>query len=776
MKVRLSTVLMTSCAAAALSALSNGAAAQQADASKHTSSTVQEVVVTAERRETNQQTTPVAVTALTPAVIASNRVHTLADLNNLAPGLQAQVSGSLNTVVYNLRGVTSTAYLPGQSSGVSTYVDGVYLGTNAGKITDLSDIDRIEVLRGPQGTLFGRNSNGGAISITTKLPTGKFDVSEELSGGNFDEFRSRTRLDLPEWNDITASITYLHDQQRGDIRNLGAGTQWDWGPVTQGKWGIRTSPKWLGGHNTDGGAVVIRYKPNSQFDLVLRGDASSYVYSDRGNAILGDPNNINGTFPFGVLPYYLAVPASQRSPITTTWPSAVNNFFVTPVHQLAWGTSLTGTYHLNDMVTFKNILAYRSVNLDTNTQLDAAAGGNTPIPGIPFTIQSSASQNNDHDLTEEFQTFITTKWVQLTVGAFYYDGTISNGPAVNPGDCASGACIAATGTQPYVIANAGQLRSQANVTSLAFYGQAKIQLTDRFDISLGGRNTQDKSTGDDNLSGVTFHTNYQHSHANWLVGADYKLADQVFAYAKMNTGYISGGQFAGFNYAPETVLSYEGGVKADWLDRTLRTNLAVYDAIYSNLQAAGLIPGAGPNGGGLTVVLNTGGAHIRGAEFEGTWVPPIEGLTLSGSVSYADFEYKNFNPLYLLFNGLTPANVLSTTPKWSGNAAMQYRTPDTYFGGHGLARVDFNYRGGTNLSTVFHGQSERDAQHVDARVLINARVGLTEIPVQGGHVEVALWAQNLTDNRDPISALFIGYYTAQYQQPRTYGIDLYFDY
>jgi iron complex outermembrane receptor protein len=775
MKIRLSTVLKASCGAAALMVFSPGAAAAQ-DASR-ASTVLQEVVVTAERRETNLQTTPVAVTALTQEALAGNRVHTLGDLNNLAPGLQAQVSGTMNTIVYNLRGVTSTAFLPGQSGGVSTYVDGVYLGTNSGKITDIADIERVEVLRGPQGTLFGRNSNGGAINITTRLPSGAFGVRQELSGGNLGIFRSRTRVDLPAWGDVTASVSYLHDQQNGDMNNLGAGTQWNWGPVTQGHWGIRTSPEELGGHSTDGGAIAVRYRPNTQLDVILRGDASRYIFSDHGNAILGDPNDLRGTFPFGVLPYYLTVPVGLRTPITLTRPDAVNNYFVTPVHQLAWGTSLTATYQLNEIVTFKNIVAYRAVKLDVNSQLDAAAGGNQPIPFIPFTIQSSASWNDDHAFTEEFQTFITTSLLQLTMGAFYYDGRISNGPRVDPGNCASGACFVATATQPYLIANAGQLRSAIDVKSLAFYGQAKFQLTDRFDIQLGARATHDKSDGDDNLSGVTFHTNYEHNHATWLVGMNYQATDNLFVYAKANTGYISGGQFAGINYAAETVMSYETGLKADWFDRTLRTNLALYDAKYSNLQTAGLLPGAGPHGGGLTVVLSVGGAHIRGVEFESTWVPPIEGLTLNGAVSYADFEYRGFNPLYLLFNGLTANQVLSTTPKWSGNAAIQYRTPDVVMGGgHGLGRMDFNFRGATNLSPTFHSESERMAQHVDARVLINGRIGITEIPVWGGHAEVALWSRNLTNNKDPVSALFIGYYTAQFQEPRTVGVDVHFDY
>ena len=131
--------------------------------------------------------------------------------------------GGVSLPAFTLRGVTSYGVVPGSDKEVSQYLDGVYIGSATGSISELPDVDRIEVLKGPQGTLFGRDATAGAISIVTHTPTGKFDFHQELTGGNYDQFRSKTRLDLPAYDDLSASITFVHNERQGDIRNLAAG-------------------------------------------------------------------------------------------------------------------------------------------------------------------------------------------------------------------------------------------------------------------------------------------------------------------------------------------------------------------------------------------------------------------------------------------------------------------------------------------------------------------------------------------------------------------------
>jgi iron complex outermembrane receptor protein len=760
-----------------LSAAAPASAQQAANNTAQAQATVPTIIVTAERQETNLQTTPVAVTAISLEAIQANHVQNLADLDNLAPGLNVLRSGSQNNIQYNLRGVNSTAFLPGQSSGVATYIDGVYVGVHNGSAADFADIERVEVLRGPQGTLFGQNSNGGAVVITTRMPSGEFHAKQEFTAGNYGQFRSKTVLDLPSFGKLSSLFTYVHNQRRGDITNLGAGTQWDFGPVSKGVLGIYTSPKHLGDRNSDTFAATLKLQASDDMDWVFRYDGTRATFSDQANGILGDPSNVAGAFPFGFpMASWLALSPAIRTPIALTRPDAVNNYFSLPFHQNSNNFSLTGTWNLNDHWRLRNITAYREVTLDVHSMLDAAAGGNPVIPGVPFTVQSAASYDHDYMFTNEFQVFYTSKWLDVTSGVSYYKDRIALGPRVEPGACTSGACFASTSTQPYVIAPGAALRSNVGTHSVAPFLQAKVHLTDRFYITGGVRDTMDFIKGVDNLSGTTVNQDYFHNKMTWLAGVNWQATDAIFAYATASTGYIRGGQLGGINFSPEYAKSYEAGIKADMFDHTLRTNLALYDAHYRNVQQAGLLAGAGPGGGGLTVIFSVGDSHTYGAELETTWVTPLKGLTLSGTLSHENYNWQRFNPIYLLYNGLTGSQVQSIVPKWTGNIAAQYDGEDMSFGGHFTGRVDVNYRGAKYLVPTWYTPTERQNEHVGGRALLNARIALTDIPAGPTKAEVALWGRNLTNNASPLNTLFIGYLSTTYEFARTFGVDVKVEY
>src|SRR5579859_6372722 len=191
--------------------------------------------------------------------LKANRIETVGDLNAIAPNLTVRLgAGGNQSPNYTLRGILGASSASGQDKGVSPYIDGVYLQAQSSSIFELADIERIEVLKGPQGTLFGRNATGGAIQIITKDPTGEFGGYQEFTGGNLGTFRSKTHLDLPAWGPLSASITYLHSQHDGDTKNLGAGTQWNYvasGAVS----GIRTSPDRLGDDDTNAVLAALKY-------------------------------------------------------------------------------------------------------------------------------------------------------------------------------------------------------------------------------------------------------------------------------------------------------------------------------------------------------------------------------------------------------------------------------------------------------------------------------------------------------------------------------------
>jgi iron complex outermembrane recepter protein len=186
---------------------------------------VTDIIVTAQKREQRLQDVPVAVTALGSATLDQIKFHAVEDLTGVSPGLSVRPGqGGAQIPAFTMRGIYGFNTI-GADQGVALYIDGVYVNSAVGANFDLADIERIEVLRGPQGTLFGRNSIGGAISVITRNPSGKFDFKQQLTYGNYGQFESKTRVDLPRLGPIAASLTYLHNERRGDMQNLGAGTK-----------------------------------------------------------------------------------------------------------------------------------------------------------------------------------------------------------------------------------------------------------------------------------------------------------------------------------------------------------------------------------------------------------------------------------------------------------------------------------------------------------------------------------------------------------------------
>lgn len=183
-----------------------------------------EIIVTAQKREQSLQDVPIAVTAVTAESLQANRIFSVNDLSGLAPGMTVKPSpGGSSVPVFTIRGQSSFGVVPGSDKQVSIYVDGVYIGSPRGSIFELPDIQRIEVLRGPQGTLFGRNATAGAISVTTREPTGEAHVKVEGSLGNRDAYRFRITADTPQMGPFSAFGSFVRNYRRGEVRNFDSG-------------------------------------------------------------------------------------------------------------------------------------------------------------------------------------------------------------------------------------------------------------------------------------------------------------------------------------------------------------------------------------------------------------------------------------------------------------------------------------------------------------------------------------------------------------------------
>lgn len=782
---------------------------------------LEEIVVTAQKREQNLQVVPISITALTETAIVANRIQDIRDLNALAPNLTVRLStGGGQIPNFTLRGLYTSGTAAGTDKGVALYLDGVYIQSVIGSVFDFADIERIEVLKGPQGTLFGRNSTGGAISITTRNPTGEFAVRQDLSYGNYDQFRSKTRIDLPRVGPFSASITYLHSQRRGDTRNLGAGTRLDY-TVTNPLFGIRVSPKYLGSDNVEAVAATLKADLFDDLDLIYKFD-----YSE--NDFTPSAQGSNFVQAGGIVSTLRAFSPNPLTPISSTRVSAVNNAFTTPSRNKSYGHNFTAQYRLNDNITLKNILAYRKSALTNTFQLDGNGGlvnftvpntggrtlanvtntsnfslSRTPTPaGVPFVFLANNTFNREHQWSNEFQVNISTDWFELTGGYIHFDNHITTGGGTNLYNTLTTTALYGQGTTksgtPFVIpSNTGFMSTEVTSKSDAFYLQPEFHLTDRIDLVGGARITSDRKTGfevapdqfvasgnaPEPRATVLRPISYRDSEQSFMVGVNYRPTDDILLYVKYADGYISGGQLATIPFGPERAYSYEAGIKSDLFDRRLRSNLSVFHVDYKGVQAttSGQLTGVASSFLYGQAVVSAADATADGFEWENT-IAPFRGLTLTGNLGYTDFKYDQ-NTVYggpTATGGIcrgptcTGGFVLTSgsagylplqRPKWTANVSAQYDTLPVMAGGHLSFRVDANYKSKNLMaSDISLGNTLGEAPSPlikaaatsPAQWLVNGRAGLVGVEVAGATVDLSVWGKNILNNRHIVQFTSLG--------------------
>jgi iron complex outermembrane receptor protein len=799
-------VLLSASALAIAASLPACALAQEEDGEVR----LEEIIVTAQKRAQRLQDVPVSVTAVPADTLVANRITTVADLGYAVPNLQVRtVVGGSSLPSYTIRGLFTLGSSPGSDKGVALYIDGVYLGAFGGSIFELAEIERVEVLRGPQGTLFGRNATGGAISFVTKEPPGEFGLKQTLTAGNRDHFRSSTRLNTPQWGPFSASVTYTHSERRGDIRNLGAGTVWDVS-AAYGRPKTFTSPKYLGSENLEAVAAAVKFEPSDNFKAVYR-----YDYSEKDFTA-------NGLGTIYAAPFIRALIASQPNQsilggISPKRPKAVNANGVVPSRTKAWGHNLTIEYAVSDAVTVKNILAYRwtedlppfqdissigglintgSAAWQTLGFLPFFAGGSAVVNstiGAPFIIRPTASGGSDEQWSDELQVNVDTDFVTLTAGGLSYYTKLNRAQAGEENGVGRIHSALFNVFPNYQVpflrqpTTGGGRRTVIKMLSYAAYAYGEFHVTPQLDLVAGVRYTKDRKKGTDAASytaaaAIVLPVDYRENKVTYNLGVNYKVNDDILVYGKYSTGYISGGSLAGIEYVPETAKSWEAGLKADWFGRTLRTNLAVFDVKYGNLQ----IPTSGTN---LTpprpevgqALINAGDAKARGFELEMTYAPPIRGVTLTAALGYTDFKFTKLLPIALI-GGVD--YLPSHRPDWTANLSAQYRTEPLFGEMFMNARLDASYRsqawGITQLPTtsaLFPAAEQtryKSVGKLNPYWVLNGRLALEGFKIGGADATVALWGRNLLDEDSPnmMQALAFFSIAAHYEPARTIGVDL----
>lgn len=720
---------------------------------------LEEIVVTAQKKEESLQDVPVAVTAVATAQIENLQIRSLNSLSGLAPNVTttASVSGSDPTIT--IRGIIGANATNGTDSAVAMYIDGVYLARTTGASFEVADIERVEVLRGPQGTLYGRSSTGGAVNFITSGPKGEFYARLEGTIGNLDRRRVKVRVDTPTFGGFSFTAAYLHDEQSGWVRNLDGGLAWNFGAANRFLQGRRTSVPSLGAYNSEAGFFAAHYESESGAVKVdYKFDITSSDRANQAQQVLFD-----GT---GALVPPALVSLSRLD--------AVSMPMTTPERLRTFGHSLTVQAEIGEGLTVKSITGYRGAE-DGYTNDVAGSGGAIPNFGT-FGMTNIVAYEETRGFQQEVQLNYISKIVDVLGGInYFHERTTSTAPVYI--FQAVPFTVPDTTTYPPAVDGDGT----ANNESIAAFAQATVHLTEQLDITGGIRHTKDNRAVDergrftidlnqDGIPETIIRTDSEASFTktDWTANVTFRPTDDVTLYAKAGSGYLAGGAFSGIPFQPETVVQYEAGAKADFFDRRLRVNIAAFHTDYKGLQQANFydIPGSNPPVKAY-FVKNVADAEIDGVEVEFALVP-VEGLTLSGFYGYNNFRY------------VTPGQGNPTyRPKHNAALNLNYKLPEFGDGIKPIIDVNARYTGKQfYLPSTYTGALAAALRDNDA-VVVDARFTVADIPLAGSRARISAWSKNLFDNRKLANATDAtggNVVNGQFRQPRTYGLDVGFEF
>lgn len=722
------TVLMMSASLlAGLSFAAPAAARETEDEAK--SRGVDQIVVTARKKEESLQETPVSVTAFTDEAISRAGITEINDVAVRTPGLVYGNFGDQKLSPTSLRGVIGGSGSAGADPAVGFYMDEVFLGQGVGATIDLFDLERIEVLRGPQGTLFGRNTIGGVIHYTTKRPTDEFEAVLEAEVGNYDSRRLSAAISGPIVGDsVLGRFSFVRNQREGTSNNVilqeDVNSDDSWSTRGQLLFNLADNAEWL---------VSGDYRKTDQDSLVFEtlsyNDASTFV------AVLDGAGLERNADPYDRNVYANDITYEQSE---------------------AWGVSSNFTLDLGG-VEVVNITAYREHTYENRTDTDRSAL-DWAYDGDPEDVSRFSSELRFSGTTGPFD------WV---FGGYYLDQETDNQSFIELGPD-----LLALFSIP------GSLTSGSSalleLESYAAFGSITWNLTDRFDATFGGRyTTEDKSI------------DYSQSDALGLLGGDfaiaasdtwseftpsanlrYRFSDDVTGYATVSRGFKSGGfndalgDANGISFDPEELWNYELGLKSTLFDGLMTANIAVFYMDWSDIQ----ISGDNPNTPVFDpIILNAGAAHSTGVEVE-ILAEPTENLRLGVNGAWLEAEYEDGQ----LPDG-TPLDRIPRAPEYTASLSAEYHAPvggslEWFLGGEVLAR------GESYLTPA----NQEDGK-VDPYALINLSAGLE---AADGSWRFSVWGRNVTDE-DVKERLFdladqdvIGQKFIILNDPLTYGVSL----
>lgn len=747
--------------------------------------TIEEIVVTARKREERLQDVPVAITALQAEDLKARNIRRADEISNIVPNLVFDTAlGDAASARIYMRGVGNGDPAITDETGVGVYFDGVYMARAQGTLLSLADIDRIEVMRGPQGTLYGKNTIGGAINVITTKPNFEgFSGRASLRLGNYDTVESRLSLNVPLIDERAAMrVSFATATSDGYTENkLSGGSDW-------------SDNKLLGGR------MSFLLVPTDNTDLLLTADRSKEHRKPSG----GECRPVSTPSALGSLWELVAAFSDLRSFRAACTETLLRDEFdfTSEVGSAGdeldtYGTSATFTWDISESLTLKSISAWRRQELRGDLEFD--------FTELRFGVQFREPQQQDQLSTElQLSGRALDGRLSFTSGLYWFrekadkaelqmigseiDTRLPLNPAFAP-------IIAAVTGDPLLafalttfpfsvgVVDASDFRSTkiANL-SYAAYGQATYDLTDRLSVTGGVRFTHERREIDA-FSMLFFSGRVRIPKQKlsdrfdaWTPMATlaYHFTDDVMGYATWSRGFKSGG-FNGRatsgaeldSYDPERIESWELGVKSTLFDRRLRVNLAAFYSEYEDIQTT--VTGVDPNNPAIftAVIENAAEATVKGVELE-VAANPLRGLNVTASFGLLDAEYDDWKDLDAAGMAVDKSDLDFTgAANFTMNLAAEY---SFQFLDLGLmsARAEWAHVGGR-----FNDPDNQEGLYAGKTGQLSARLALE---LKDGQTEIAIFGKNLLDRRYIANGINFedigGTVTRYYGPPQTYGIEV----
>lgn len=764
-------------AALAIASASGAALAQTAPADDATTEAASDdgIVVTARKVKERLEDVPIAITALGGGQLRNNDHIRLEEINQLAPSTNVVITNGHQTS-FTIRGLGANPGNDGLESSAGVFVDGVYLGRPGMAAMDFIDIQQLEVLRGPQGTLFGKNTTAGAINITTALPKFELGGLGQVTAGKYGYQQYQGSVTGPLTDDLAARLTAYHTTRDGIADNITTGSR----TGTIGRTGVRGQ---------------LYYKPTEDFSIRAIGEYTREQQSA-------------GALPF--LDSYGANRAALQKKLDVVGATigvdpngrvtAANGGDQTGTRQWAGSVEInwtTGGFTLTSISAYRH-WDYSSFADSDTTSADVGEGG--------YDV-------HDQQWTQELRLALPhSKHFDAIIGAFYFGqkqhmdlktlwGAEAAAWLTGIPDAQLGAAAAGSPTVATLLAynhSRWDVIATPRTDSFAGFGQATVHLTPQWNITGGVRVTYERKSETVSRANpvnrdtglpiaalasqtvAPIYARISNTAPSFLVSTDYRFAPGVMAYALVSRGQKAGGLntslpagglgVQALRVEPETATNYEAGLKADLLNHRLAFNVSIYRTDVKNYQATYLAPVSGTVAQYLT---NVGKVRTQGFEAE-TTVRPLTGLTLHGYLGYTDAKYQSYTnaPCPLEVTGQSFCDLsgrpIAGAPKWTSGVNSTYEH-DVTDGIVAYLSGEYSYR------SKFFGSLDDSKYSVTGDYgILNLRFG---IKAKNDLWDLSIWGKNVTDrhfvaNYLNYSSFLPGVYASFFGDPATYGATL----